>query len=123
MHDRRHVCQIQLGDGHISRQSVLIDVSDSIVRVGNIVLYKNPIALAAKHLNPAIGADAGTVFRAPAALAVRRRVYRIGLVGGEGYKGGRERSDGNRRGVGGVNHSGFIRQGGTEHHHQRKQGS
>ena len=80
MHDGGNARETQLRYRHIAGQRILVDVADAVVRIGNIILHENPVALAAKHLNPAVGADTGTSFRATDALAVGRGIDGIGLV-------------------------------------------
>ena len=61
MHDGGNAREVQLRHRDIGGQRVLVDVADSVVRIGNVVLHENPVALAAKNLNPAVGADTGAI--------------------------------------------------------------
>ena len=80
MHHGGDAREIQLWHRDTSGQRVLVDVADAVVRIGNVVLHENPVVLAAKHLNPAVGADAGAALCAADAPAVGRGIDGIGLV-------------------------------------------
>ena len=122
MHDRGHPRQIQFGHHRAVRQGVLFDVSDAVVRIGDVVLDQNPVAFAAKHLYPAIGAHTRPSLCAAKALAVRRGIHGIGVIGGKGDEGRRERPAGKLRRIGGV-HPVFVifGQRNTKRQHQGKQ--
>ena len=80
MHDGGNARETQLRQRDIGGQRILVDVADAVVRIGNVVLHENPVSLAAKHLNPAVGADAGAALCAADAPAVGRGIDGIGLV-------------------------------------------
>ena len=104
MHDGGDAREHQLRHRDIGRQRVLVDIADSVVRIGNVVLHENPVTLAAKNLNPTVGTDAGASLCTADAPAVGRGIDGIGLVRSKGNKGSTERSRRNRRHIGSVDH-------------------
>ena len=68
----------------------------------DVILHQNPIVLIAKHLNPAVCANAGAAFCSANTFLVRRRIDGIGLIAGEGNHFCAERAFGDGRHVGGI---------------------